>query len=79
MAKSIVDASALITAKKMHQLNAKDLLKIYNSVTTYKGAWLLYQRLKKLIGKQEHQCLTVGDIAQWEGWEVQDVYTLLNL
>lgn len=78
MAKTIGDASALITAKKMHQLAAKDLMKIYSKITTYKGAWLMYQRLKKLIGKQKHQCLTVGDIAQWEGWEITDVYSLIN-
>ncbi|MEO5681449.1 MAG: hypothetical protein ABIQ88_02345 [Chitinophagaceae bacterium] len=50
-----------------------DFLKIYDHLTTYMGAYYRYKAIKKLLGKQKHQFITVKEFADWEGVAVEEI------
>lgn len=53
----------------------KDVLRVITHITSYNGAWLRYQRIKKCLGKERHQYLTIQEFADWEGL---DAHLVLN-
>lgn len=46
---------------------AADLMNIYTHFTNPHSCYKKYRVLKKLIGKKEHQYITVKELAEWEG------------
>lgn len=55
-----------------------DLLKIYpKELSVPASCYKKLQSLKKYIGKQPHQHITVDELAQWEGVEPQQIQQLI--
>lgn len=55
----------------------KDVLRILTHLTTYDGAWCRLKRIKKCLGKERHQHLTIQEFADWEGLNAQDILNVL--
>lgn len=59
-------------------ITPKDLMKVFNHIKTYHGAWLHIRSIKKNIGKQAHQVLTMREFAEWHGIDTQIVIEKLS-
>ncbi|RYE02257.1 MAG: hypothetical protein EOP50_00490 [Sphingobacteriales bacterium] len=55
-----------------------DILKLYSrQITSASGAHYRYKRIKKALEKEQHQSLTVNDLARYEGVPVEHIVQAL--
>jgi len=57
---------------------AKDIPRVLPHITSYNGAWKHLDNIKKCLGKQTHQRVSVLEFAQWEGLDAQIVLNQLS-
>lgn len=53
-------------------------MRVFPFIKTYKGAWKRFDRMKKELGKNKNQFVTIADFSEWEGLEINFVKDKLN-
>ena len=55
----------------------KDVNRVLSHITSYMGAYYHLRNIKKCLGKQKHQGVTVKEFAEWEGLDIDAVQVAL--